>query len=1267
MLRVGVDIGGTFTDLMTFDETSGTVSRTKVPTTPRAPDEGLLRACEDAGVNMADVSHFVHGTTLVTNLVIERAGSKVGLITTKGFRDVLLLQTGQRSTNFNLQWERNRPLVPRHLIVGVRERVDKNGAVVTPLDEAEVVEGVRYLMEKGVESVAVCLFNSYVNGDHERRIGEVLRQEAPEAYVSLSSEVDPRIREYPRASTTVLNAYAMPKVYGYVDRLESALSLEGAGGSPGRGVRYMHSGGGVVPSSVARERPISLVESGPAAGVLACRYLGERLGIGDIITADMGGTSFDVCMIRGGVPEIKDTTDVEFAIPVRSDSIDVVSIGAGGGSVAWVDDGGTLQVGPRSAGADPGPACYGLGGSEPTVTDANLVLGTLDADNFLGGRSKLDPSRAEQAIRPIAEHFGMPVRQAARGIYDIVNVNMAQAVRQVTVRKGIDPREFTLLPFGGAGAQHAVDVARELDISSVLFPVNASTLSALGMLTADLTYTESRTLSRALADLAMETLEGELRSLEDRARASLQGEEAGLVGVEVSWMTDARYVGQSWEIRVPIDPGKLTHDDVYRAFEDVYRERYGMVLGDPVELVNIHATVTGRIQSLELPRTPGDPTGEAPAPKGHRKTAFYDDPLPVYDRETLKYGMTLPSPCIVEEVDNTIFLPQGCTSRVDEYGNIRATITETAARKVDELDPFTAEIIRSYLISTVEEMMKSTTSVAYSSTFAERLDFTCGIFDSQGRMVAQSQGIPTHAGTMMDSMMACINAFQGTFKEGDAVILNDVYQGGSHQPDVMIMRPIFYDGRLIAFSANRGHWTDIGGMSAGGFSGTARHVVQEALNIPPAKIFEAGVVSVPIRDFILKNVRIPHQIWGDIQSQMAANLTAERRLKALIEKYGLELVLSGMDAALDYGRRRFRQKLLEMPDGKGKAVDFIDTDGYTDHLWRVEVAVEKVGDRIKIDCTGSDPQTYAVVNSSLVSSKANIYVAIMSVVDPGSFINSGVTEMIDLVLPQGSIVNPNYPAPVSAGWYAMLVLCDATIAAFGDWLPDRVTASSHGDRDNTTWWGFNPETGKEWVWYWSQHGGAGARATKDGEAVAPNPRNNSRIPSLELWEREYPVLFHGYEAAQDSGGPGRQRGGLAGYQEFLLMEDALFSAASTRHILKPKGIFGGGGGAVHAFLRMDDGNRRTIQELFDLPSPSKFSNLSMKKGGVFACASGGGGGYGDPLDRDVEKVELDVLEGYVSHEGARRDYGVWIDPDTGKADRARTEDLRREMRAASEG
>ena len=279
----------------------------------------------------------------------------------------------------------------------------------------------------------MCLFNSYANGEHETEVGGVVAREAPRLYVSLSSQVDPRIREYPRASTTVLNAYSMPRVYGYVERLDRALEVQ-------RGIKYMHSGGGLMSSSVARERPIALVESGPAAGVLACCYLGEKLGIRQIITADMGGTSFDVCMIRDGVPEIKDTTDVEFGIPVRSDSIDVVSIGAGGGSIAWMDEGGSLRVGPQSAGADPGPACYNFGGTEPTTTDANMVLGTLNPDNFLGGSSmKLDPQKSWQAMQPIADHFGLSVPEAAQGVYKIVNANMAQAVRQVTVKKGHRP------------------------------------------------------------------------------------------------------------------------------------------------------------------------------------------------------------------------------------------------------------------------------------------------------------------------------------------------------------------------------------------------------------------------------------------------------------------------------------------------------------------------------------------------------------------------------------------------------------------------------------------------------------------------------------------------------------------------------------------------------------------------------------------------------------------------------------------------------------
>ncbi|MBI3967606.1 MAG: hydantoinase/oxoprolinase family protein, partial [Chloroflexi bacterium] len=329
MQRVGVDIGGTFTDLVVYDEATKQVSKVKTLTNRREPEEGFLRACHDKGLEKDNVSHFLHATTLVTNLIIQRAGADVGLITTRGFRHVLEVGDGRRADTYSLQWERPRPFAPTHLVVEVDERIDHLGNVVKPIDRASIVEAVHRLLAKGVQSIAVCLFNSYLNGEHERAVERVIRELAAEVYVSLSSEVDPRIREFQRTSTTVINAYAVPRVYGYVERLDRALDVP-------RGINYMHSGGGIIPSAIAKRFPIMLVESGPAAGVLAGKFLGDKLGIPNIITGDMGGTSYDVCVIRNGVPEIKDTVEVEPTIPLRTDSIDVISIGAGGGSIAWV-------------------------------------------------------------------------------------------------------------------------------------------------------------------------------------------------------------------------------------------------------------------------------------------------------------------------------------------------------------------------------------------------------------------------------------------------------------------------------------------------------------------------------------------------------------------------------------------------------------------------------------------------------------------------------------------------------------------------------------------------------------------------------------------------------------------------------------------------------------------------------------------------------------------------------------------------------------------
>jgi len=479
MKRVGVDIGGTFTDLVVLDEETGALERIKTLTTPRAPEDGFLKAVAEGQVGLDDVSHFLHGTTLVTNLIIERTGAKLGLITTEGFRDVLEIQRSYRSDLYDLQWDKPKALVPRHLRLTINERIGADGTILREVNADQAREIVRRLLNEGVEAIAVCLLNAYANPINEQTVARIIQEMAPRIALSLSSEVDPRIREYERVSTTVLNAYAMPRMHLYMSRLERALKRN-------EGIKYMHSGGGVIPSATAERFPIQLLYSGPAAGVLAGRFLASTLGVPNLCTIDMGGTSLDVCLIRDGEPDSRDTIEVEWGIPARTQSIDIHSIGAGGGSIVWFDAGGALRVGPESAGSDPGPACYGRGGVRPTVTDANLILGILNPAGLLGGKLRLDRTQADAALLPIADKFGVSVEKAAAGIYRIVTANLAEAIRDVTVKRGTDPRDFVLVAFGGAGGQHAAAVAREMEMKGAIFPRNASTFSAFGLLTADL-------------------------------------------------------------------------------------------------------------------------------------------------------------------------------------------------------------------------------------------------------------------------------------------------------------------------------------------------------------------------------------------------------------------------------------------------------------------------------------------------------------------------------------------------------------------------------------------------------------------------------------------------------------------------------------------------------------------------------------------------------------------------------------------------------------
>ncbi len=661
MKRVAVDIGGTFTDLVWFDEETKELGRTKALSTPSSPEEGLLAALSKAGIEAADIDLFLHATTLITNLIITRSGGTVGFLTTKGFRDVLEIQTGLRPNPYDLQWEKTPPLVPRHLRREIDERIDADGNVLKPPDDAEIEEVLSGLVADGVEALAICLMNSYKNPQHEQRVAEIARKRWPDLHLSVSYEIDPRIREYPRMSTTVVNAYAMPGFTRYGSTLDANIPVR-------HGIKFMQSSGGVVGAKQAAKAPVNLVYSGPVGGVLGGKLLGSTIGNEDLITVDMGGTSFDVCVIQNGEADEKDELFVQWGIPVRTHTVDIHSIGAGGGSIAEVDPGGALKVGPKSAGSSPGPACYGRGGELPTVTDANLLLGLIRPDRFAMGEIPLDRAAAEKAMSPIADQLGLSIEDAAKGVYRIVNSNMAQAIREITVFKGVDPRAFTMVAFGGGGAQHAVEVAREMDISSVIVPVFPSVFSALGLLSADLHNTASRTILAEVSAVDGKQLEKYFQELEESAKAPLIGEDVveEVTARRVAYM---RYLGQSHELPIELT-NSLGGDALYKEFEDAHLARYGTQLGDPAEIVDLKVVAIGRITEREMSvHVSGS---KSPPVKATAETAFGE--AKVFDRGDLGVGATLKGPALIEEPDTTTYMPADTEASVDEYGNITIEI-----------------------------------------------------------------------------------------------------------------------------------------------------------------------------------------------------------------------------------------------------------------------------------------------------------------------------------------------------------------------------------------------------------------------------------------------------------------------------------------------------------------------------------------------------------------------------------------------------------------
>jgi N-methylhydantoinase A len=678
MRVVGVDIGGTFTDFMLYDTESGDVHVHKVPSTPAEPERamvtGLTQLCTDAGLAPADIGGVFHGTTVATNAVLEHAGAVAGMITTRGFRDIVHIGRHQRPLHYSVMqdipWQAQPFVRRRHRKVVTERIVPPTGEILTPLDEDEVRAAARELRDEGVEAVAVCFLFSYLNPEHERRAAAIVREEMPDAFVTTSADIFPQFREFERFTTAAMSAFVGPKTGSYLDRLAGSLEAEGVEGE----LHVMMSSGGVASVHSAAERPVTLLLSGPAAGILGGQWAGAVSGRRRLITFDMGGTSADVGIVtEDGVSEASARDTWVGGYPLLVPMLDVHAIGAGGGSIAYVDEGGAFRVGPRSAGASPGPACYGTGGQEPTISDAHIVLGRLDPDRFLGGRMKLDRDAAAEVVQTLADQLGLSLLDTAEGILTIANSNMARAIRSRTIEKGHDPREFALVAFGGAGPLHAADVAESLEIPEVLVPPHPGITSAGGLLTSDLKYDQMRTVFQLQGMVDADRLNRELDQLETELRGWLERDGVPAAGVEVIRALDCRYVGQGYELRVTLDEGPFTEVALER-FHVLHEREYGSAYGDPIEIVNARVTAIGRRPALEsLPVTSGS-LDEALV--GESEGVFRVDgslqPLRTryYDRTLLPLGETIPAPAVIFHPDTTTVVPPGWHATADASGNL---------------------------------------------------------------------------------------------------------------------------------------------------------------------------------------------------------------------------------------------------------------------------------------------------------------------------------------------------------------------------------------------------------------------------------------------------------------------------------------------------------------------------------------------------------------------------------------------------------------------
>ena len=1279
--RIGIDVGGTFTDLVLTDSDGRSVV-VKVPSVPSDPSKGVLAALERLAQDLAistrdvlrDCALFVHGSTVATNRMLEGKGAKVGLLTTAGFRDALEIRRGLREDQWNHRLPYAPVLVPRYLRLGVNGRIDKDGSEHAPLVADDIDAALEAFAKEGVEAIAVAYFNSFRNDSHERVTAERIKARAAEAWVTTSAVLSPMMGEYERTSTAVVNAALSPAIVPYLRNLDTRLREHGLA----RPLLLVQSNGGVISVDQVAPRSVNLLLSGPAAAVGALNYYRHAIDSavadarlsGNLISMEIGGTSCDVLLMAGGEVAMKDDLMIA-GYHVSTPAIDIHTIGAGGGTIAGVDSAGMLFVGPQGAGANPGPASYGQGGTEPTVTDAQLVLGRLRSGAYAESGLTLSLEAARQAIATrVAGPLGMTVEAAAAGIIALLEQNLLHAVEYMSIERGYAPRNFTLVAAGGAGPMHGTSVARGLGCRRVYVPRDAGALCAIGMLHADVRQDFPAFLNGTLDTLDPAHVDGELRRLSAQATAAMQveGFAAGDVALERS--IDLHYRGQLWSVRARLADGPFNAAAARRAFEEEYMRLYGHVQpGGEILTAALRVAArcaTGTPKGELAPVAAGD--SAAPAfemrPVWHEGQGWLD--TRVYDGRTLHGGIRVDGPAVIEERTTTVLLGPGDKLAVDAARNFMIDVKpsqpaiEQQRPRLDRRDPVILALMQKRLDQISKHMGWVMTRTARSPIFSQSHDFSCYVTAPDGTLIANADGIPIHTGGGGFAVRALLRDFAGRIFPDDVFILSDPYvAGGNHLPDWVIARPIFIEGKdeLAGFCCNRAHQSDIGGGLAGTYNPEATEIWHEGIRLPVMKLVDRGTVRDDLWKLLLINSRTAGLLDGDLRAMLGSTEVGAQRVSALVRELGAASYAEHLAGVLDHADRRMREAIKALPDGVYKGEDHTDNDCFSKVDVAVRVTMTVKGEELVLDFSESDPQMRGFKNSSLANTYSAAFMALSSFFDTSIPRNEGTYRSVTIIAPEGSIVNAKPPAPMAMNTvFVAHEIVHAVWRALAQACPERACAGwSKTTHNHVT--ARNPD-GSSWVMYqWHAMGSPGATAERDGFPQMGHliSLGGLDLPNLEFHEQVYPVRYRRWELRPDAAGAGMKRGGSGVHYEADILVPCTWSfRAEGLDTPSGYGVQGGNDGAVGQQWVEPQGSERFIPPKYgvrQLP-PARFIGWTP-----------GGGGWGDPLQRSASLVLRDVRDGVVSREVAERDYGVVLDRVGRALDETATQALRKSRRS----